>query len=97
MATNVEVAKTMNYRAMWDYQKARETGKKESSILALMAKRFASSSCLSVVLDAVQIHGSYGFIKEYPVERYYRDAKLLDIAGGTNEMLKLSIARILLK
>lgn len=97
MATNIEVSKAMNHRAIWDYQESRKLGKKESSIFALMAKRFASSSCLKVILDAVQIHGSYGFIKEYPIERYYRDGKLLDIAGGTNEMLKLSIARILLK
>ena len=97
MATNIEVAKAMNYRAACDYQEARKKGESESSLLALMAKRFASSMCLSAVLDAVQIHGSNGLMKEYPVERYFRDSKMLDIAGGTNEMLKLSISKIILK
>lgn len=97
MATHIEVGKSMNLRVVYEYQESRRLGKKESSLLALMAKRYASTMCLNVVLDAVQIHGSNGLMKEYPVERYFRDSKMLDIAGGTNEMLKLSISRIILK
>ena len=92
MVTEIEVSKSMNHRAIYEYHKSHKKHNKNASLLALMAKRNDSSSCLKVVLDAVQIHGSFGFIKEYSIERYYRDTKLLDIAGGTNEMLKVLIA-----
>jgi alkylation response protein AidB-like acyl-CoA dehydrogenase len=62
-----------------------------------MAKLFASEVCGEVTLEALRIHGGYGYVKDYPVERYYRDAPLMIIGEGTNEIQKLVIARELLK
>ena len=61
-----------------------------------MAKLFASEAAVEVALEAIQIHGGYGYIKEYPVERYLRDAKLGTIGEGTSEVQRLVIARLLL-
>ena len=61
-----------------------------------MAKLFASEAAVEVALEAIQIHGGYGYIKEYPVERYLRDAKLGTIGEGTSEVQRLVIARELL-
>jgi len=61
-----------------------------------MAKLFASEAAVEVAMDAVQIHGGYGYIKEYPVERYLRDSKLGTIGEGTSEVQRLVIARELL-
>ncbi|MDP7161844.1 MAG: acyl-CoA dehydrogenase family protein, partial [Dehalococcoidia bacterium] len=62
-----------------------------------MAKLFASEICGQVTLDAMRIHGGYGYTKDYPVERYYRDAPLMIIGEGTNEIQRLVIARRLLQ
>ena len=62
-----------------------------------MAKLFASEMCGEVTLDAMRIHGGYGYIKDFDVERYYRDAPLMIIGEGTNEIQKLVIARRLLE
>ena len=62
-----------------------------------MAKLFASEVCGEVTMEAMRIHGGYGFIKESPVERYYRDAPLMIIGEGTNEVMRLVIARQLLR
>ena len=62
-----------------------------------MAKLFASETAVSVANEAVQIHGGYGFIKDYPVEKFYRDVKLCTIGEGTSEIQRLVIARQLLK
>jgi alkylation response protein AidB-like acyl-CoA dehydrogenase len=64
---------------------------------AAIAKYDASSMAVRAGLDAIQILGGYGYMREYPVERYMRDAKLLEIGGGTSEIQKLIIARELLK
>lgn len=64
---------------------------------AAIAKYYASSMAIRAGLDAVQVMGGYGYMREYPVERYMRDAKLLEIGGGTSEIQKLIIARELLK
>jgi len=64
---------------------------------ASMAKYHASVMATRVALDAIQIMGGYGYMKEYNVERYMRDAKLVEIGGGTSEIQKLIIARELLK
>jgi alkylation response protein AidB-like acyl-CoA dehydrogenase len=61
-----------------------------------MAKLFASETAVEAALDAIQIHGGYGFTKDYPVERYLRDAKLGTIGEGTSEIQKMVIARSLL-
>jgi alkylation response protein AidB-like acyl-CoA dehydrogenase len=64
---------------------------------ASMAKYHASVMATRIALDAIQIMGGYGYMKEYDVERYMRDAKLVEIGGGTSEIQKLIIARELLK
>ena len=61
-----------------------------------MAKLFTSETAVSVANDAVQIFGGYGYIKEYPVEKFYRDSKLCTIGEGTTEIQKLVIARNIL-
>jgi alkylation response protein AidB-like acyl-CoA dehydrogenase len=62
-----------------------------------MAKLFASEAAVEIANEAVQIHGGYGFIKDYPVEKFYRDVKLCTIGEGTSEIQRLVIARQLLK
>ena len=62
-----------------------------------MAKLFSSEMAVRVCDDALQIHGGYGFIKDYPVEKFYRDVKLCTIGEGTSEIQRLVIARQLLK
>jgi len=92
MATQVEAARMLVYQAAWlaDQKTARFT--RESS----MAKLFASEVAVRVANECVQIHGGYGFIKDYPAEKYYRDVKLCTIGEGTSEIQKLVIARQLL-
>ena len=65
--------------------------------VAAMAKMYASEACVKIAGDAVQIHGGYGYIKEFPVEKFYRDSKLCTIGEGTTEIQKLVIARNILK
>jgi alkylation response protein AidB-like acyl-CoA dehydrogenase len=92
MATDIEAARLLTLRAaeLKDFGIAVT---KESS----MAKLFASETAVRVANEAVQIHGGYGFIKDYPVEKFYRDSKLCTIGEGTSEIQKLVIARQLLK
>ena len=92
MATQVEAARLLVYQAAWlaDQNNARFTC--ESS----MAKLFASEVAVQVANECVQIHGGYGFIKDYPAEKFYRDVKLCTIGEGTSEIQKLVIARQLL-
>jgi alkylation response protein AidB-like acyl-CoA dehydrogenase len=92
MATQVEAARLLVYQAAWlaDQNNARFT--RESS----MAKLFASEVAVRVANECVQIHGGYGFIKDYPAEKFYRDVKLCTIGEGTSEIQKLVIARQLL-
>jgi alkylation response protein AidB-like acyl-CoA dehydrogenase len=89
MATEVEAARLLVYQAAWlaDCKDVRFT--RESS----MAKLFASEVAVRVANECVQIHGGYGFIKDYPAEKYYRDVKLCTIGEGTSEIQKLVIAR----
>jgi alkylation response protein AidB-like acyl-CoA dehydrogenase len=58
-----------------------------------MAKLFASEMCVRVSNEAVQIHGAYGYVKDYPVEKFYRDSKLCTIGEGTSEIQKIVISR----
>ena len=92
MATQVEAARLLVYQAAWlaDQNNTRFT--RESS----MAKLFASEVAVRVANECVQIHGGYGFIKDYPAEKFYRDVKLCTIGEGTSEIQKLVIARQLL-
>jgi alkylation response protein AidB-like acyl-CoA dehydrogenase len=92
MATQVEAARLLVYQAAWlaDQKNVRYT--RESS----MAKLFASEVAVRVANECVQVHGGYGFIKDYPAEKFYRDVKLCTIGEGTSEIQRLVIARQLL-
>jgi alkylation response protein AidB-like acyl-CoA dehydrogenase len=98
MATQIEAARLLTYRAAWLADRARASGgdsarfSKESS----MAKLYAGEVAVRVANEAVQIHGGYGFIKDYPVEKFYRDVKLCTIGEGTSEIQRMVIARQLL-
>jgi alkylation response protein AidB-like acyl-CoA dehydrogenase len=92
MATAIDAARLLTFRAAWLKDQGR-TVTRESS----MAKLFASETAVDVCGEAVQIHGGYGFTKDYPVEKFYRDVKLCTIGEGTSEIQRLVIARQLLK
>ncbi len=92
MATKVEAAKALAYKAAWLYTTGRPCVKEAS-----MAKYFSAEVADYVTREAVQIHGGYGYVVEYPVERYYRDAKLASITEGTSEIQQMIIARDLLQ
>lgn len=92
MATELEAAWMLTLKAA----SLKESGKGHS-MEASMAKVFASESAMRATLKAVQIHGGYGYMEEYPVERYLRDAKLCEIGEGTSEIQRLVIAKELLK
>ncbi len=92
MATNIEAARMLTYRAAY-MKDAGIPNTKE----AAEAKLFASEIAEKASSEAVQIFGGYGFIKEYPVEKFYRDVKLLTIGEGTSEIQRIVIARDLLK
>jgi alkylation response protein AidB-like acyl-CoA dehydrogenase len=91
MATQVDAARLLTWRAA-----ALRDGGQEHTVPSSMAKLFATEMAVQVALEAVQIHGGYGFIKEYPVERFLRDSKLGTIGEGTSEVQRLVIARELL-
>jgi alkylation response protein AidB-like acyl-CoA dehydrogenase len=91
MATKVEAARLLTWRAA----AMRDAGQ-EHTMESSMAKLFASEAAVEVAMEAVQIHGGYGYIKDYPVERYLRDSKLGTIGEGTSEVQRLVIARELL-
>jgi alkylation response protein AidB-like acyl-CoA dehydrogenase len=88
MATEIEMARLLLYKATWLCENKRPFGKE-----AAMAKMFCSEMYHRVANQAVQIHGGYGLMKEYPVERHYRNQKLLDIGEGTSEVQRIVIAR----
>jgi alkylation response protein AidB-like acyl-CoA dehydrogenase len=92
MATEVEAARLLVYQAAWHADRNNARFTRESS----MAKLFASEVAVRVANECVQIHGGYGFIKDYPAEKFYRDVKLCTIGEGTSEIQKLVIARQLL-
>jgi len=92
MATQIEAARLLNFRAAWMIDRGLRTTKESS-----MAKLYASEAAVSVANEAVQVLGGYGFIKDYPVEKYYRDVKLCTIGEGTSEIQRLVIARHLLR
>ena len=92
MATEIEASELLLHKAAFQKNK----GEKIVTIGA-MAKMFASEVCVRVANDAVQIHGGYGYTKDYPVEKFYRDAKLCTIGEGTSEIQKVVISRNILK
>ena len=91
MATAIEAARLLTLRAAWRKDTGAPYGPE-----AAMAKLFAAETAMRVTTDAIQVHGGYGFIKEYQVERHFRDAKITQIYEGTSQIQKLVIARHLL-
>jgi alkylation response protein AidB-like acyl-CoA dehydrogenase len=92
MATQIQAARLLTYRAAMARQKGEPI-----NLIAAEAKLYASEVAQRVATEAVQIHGGYGFIKDFPVEKFYRDAKLVTIGEGTSEVQKMVIARNLLQ
>jgi acyl-CoA dehydrogenase len=90
MATNIEAARLLCWQAAWMLDSG--YGRK-ATLYSSMAKRFAADIAMEVTTDAVQIFGGYGYIKEYPVEKLMRDAKLYQIYEGTSQIQRLVIAR----
>jgi len=92
MATELEAARLLAYRAAWlrDQQK-------RCSLETSMAKLFASEACVRAAKESVQIHGGYGYINEYTVERLFRDSKITEIYEGTSEIQRVVIAKEILK
>jgi alkylation response protein AidB-like acyl-CoA dehydrogenase len=92
MAVELDASRLLNYRAAWMLDRGQRVTRESA-----MAKLFASEAAVRIANEAVQIHGGYGFIKDYPVEKFYRDVKLCTIGEGTSEIQRLVIARQLLK
>ena len=91
MATTIEAARWLVYRAAW----LRDQGQ-PFTLIAAQAKLFATEVAEKVCFDAIQIHGGYGYSREYPVERIYRDNRLMSIGEGTSEIQRMVIARAVL-
>lgn len=91
MATMIESARLLTYQAAW----LMDNGQKDPTLIA-MAKWLAGETGVRVTDDALQMHGGYGYINEYDIERFYRDAKIVEIYEATKEMEKITIARQLL-
>ena len=92
MATNIEAARSLILNAA-----CMKDRKKPFGSAAAMAKLFASRIAVQCALESVQIHGGYGYMKEYPIERFYRDAKITEIYEGTSEVQRMVIARAVLE
>lgn len=93
MATNLVAARQMVRLGAFKLDNADP----EATLHCAMAKRFATDACFEVVNDALQLHGGYGYIREYPLERYLRDLRVHQILEGTNEIMRLIVARRLLE
>ncbi|WP_448208237.1 isobutyryl-CoA dehydrogenase [Azospirillum sp. sgz302134] len=89
MATELDAARLMLHRAATSL----DAGSPEATMHCAMAKRFATDIGFQVVNEALQLHGGYGYIKEYPIERYFRDLRVHQILEGTNEIMRVIIAR----
>lgn len=92
MATEIEAAELLLHKAAFLKENNRPV-----TTLGAMGKMYASEMCVKVATDAIQIHGGYGYTKDYPVEKFYRDAKLCTIGEGTTEIQKVVISRNILK
>jgi acyl-CoA dehydrogenase len=88
MATKIEAARLMAWKSAWELDQG-----KRNTLSSSHAKRFAADSCMEITVDAVQVYGGYGFIKEYPVEKLMRDAKIMQLYEGTSQIQRLVIAR----
>jgi alkylation response protein AidB-like acyl-CoA dehydrogenase len=92
MAMQIDAARLLMYRAAWLKDQGKKTTKESS-----MAKLYASEISVKVCEEAIQIHGGYGYTKDYPAEKYWRDSKLCTIGEGTSEIQRMIIAREILK
>jgi alkylation response protein AidB-like acyl-CoA dehydrogenase len=92
MAKEIEAGRLLTYQAAW----MKDRGERVTRHSA-MAKLYTSEVAVKVTNDALQIFGGYGYVKDYPVEKYFRDAKLCTIGEGTSEIQRLVIARELLR
>lgn len=92
MATDIEASELLLHKAAFEKNAGRQMTK-----LSAMCKMFASETCVRIANEAVQIHGGYGYIKDFPVEKFYRDSKLCTIGEGTTEIQKVVISRHILK
>ena len=92
MATDLVASRQMMRLAAWKL----DSGDADATTYCAMAKRFATDRCFDICNDALQIHGGYGYIKEYPLERYVRDTRVHQILEGTSEIMRVIIARRLL-
>ena len=92
MATQIDAARLLTHRAAYFKDQGLSFIKEAS-----MAKVFAAEMAMWVTTKAVQVHGGYGYVKDYPLERYFRDAKITEIYEGTSEMQRMTIARQLLR
>ena len=92
MATEIAASELLIHKAASMKNKGEKV-----TVQGAMAKMFSSETCVKIANDAIQIHGGYGYIKEFPVEKFYRDSKLCTIGEGTTEIQKLVIARNILK
>ena len=90
--TQIDAARLLMYRAAWMKDNGKKTTKESS-----MAKLFASEISVKVCEEAIQVHGGYGYTKDYPPEKYWRDSKLCTIGEGTSEIQRIIIARELLR
>ncbi len=93
MATQIEAARQLVYAAA----RAADLGAKGLGKLSAMCKLFATDVAMQVTTDAVQLFGGYGYVKDYPIEKYMRDAKITQIYEGTNQIQRLVIARSVLR
>src|SRR3989475_5618968 len=90
MATEVEAARLLVWQAAWVVDQGYW---RKATLYSSFAKRFAADTAMKVTTDAVQVFGGYGYMKEYPVEKLMRDAKLYQIYEGTSQIQRLVIAR----
>jgi acyl-CoA dehydrogenase len=88
MATDIEAARLLT----WKSAVALDQGMR-NTLISSHAKRFAADAAMKVTTDAIQVYGGYGFIKEYPVEKLFRDAKIMQLYEGTSQIQRLVIAR----
>jgi alkylation response protein AidB-like acyl-CoA dehydrogenase len=93
MATELEAARLMVHRAACKL----DAGEADATVFCAMAKRFATDAGFQVANEALQLHGGYGYIREYPIERIVRDLRVHQILEGTNEVMRVIISRALLK
>ena len=92
MAVKIQASKHLVYHAAWKKDQGLDIVKE-----AAMAKLFSSEVAMKTTTDSIQVHGGYGYVKDYDVERYFRDSKILEIGVGTSEIQRLIISREILK